>query len=440
MRAIRPPGDKSISHRVLLLAPLAHGASRLRGLLAAADVAATARALRKLGVALPEETGREVAETEREGTETGWEETEVIVHGPAVLRDAARALDCGNSGTTARLLTGLLVGAGVSATVDGDASLRSRPMDRVVYPLQAMGGRIRYLERPDRLPLRVEGRATGSLRPLRHRPRVASAQVKSALLLAGLAAGTRVEVLEPGRSRDHTERLLHAMGASIQFGVVGTGARVVLEATPTEALRPLDLRIPGDPSAAAFLIVAALLAGTSLRVEGVCLNPTRLGFLEVVEEMGAQVRIVPRADEAGEPVGDVEVRPRTRRPFSIGGERVPRLLDEVPALTMLAVRTPGTSVLRGAEELRFKESDRLALLARNLERMGVGCRELPDGLEIEGRTEPLEGMVVTDGDHRIAMAFGALSASPGTRISLDDEACASVSFPGFWDALRKVRS
>lgn len=416
-RAVRVPGDKSIAHRALLLASLAEGRSRLRGLPPSRDVAATAGALRALGVRVEE--GGDLA----------------AVHGPAAFRAPPAPLDCMNSGTTARLLTGLLVGAGVEAVLDGDASLRGRPMDRVVYPLQAMGGKVRYLESPDRLPIRVEARASGGLRPLRHRPRVASAQVKSALLLAGLASGTRVEVVEPGRSRDHTERMLSAMGAPIAFGPEGEGARARLDPADAPGLRPLDLRLPGDPSSAAFLLAAALLAGRPLRVEGMSLNPTRTAYLDVLEEMGVSVRRIPAGEEAGEPVGDVEARPAPLRAWSIDGGRVPRLLDEVPALAVLAVRAEGTSRLRGAAELRLKESDRLTRLRQGLEALGARCVERPDGLEIEGTPGRLAGRVATGGDHRIAMAFAALGAAPDVEATLDDPECVAVSFPDFWDRL-----
>lgn len=422
MRRIAPPGDKSISHRALLLAPLASGPSRLRGLLAAGDVQSTARALRALGVRIPELRGAEVE-----------------IRGPVPLRSPPDALDCGNSGTLARLLVGLLAGLGLAARLDGDPSLRSRPMDRVAYPLQAMGARISYLERPGRLPLLVEARASGSLRPLRHRLRVASAQVKSGLLLAGLAGRVRVEVVEPGRSRDHTERMLAAMGAPVTFRPEGAGARATLDPEGWDGrLRPLDLRVPGDPSSAAFLIAAALLVGRPIRVEGVLLNPTRTGFLEVLREMGARVEEEPTGEEAGEPVGDLVVRPGPLGPFDIGPEMVPRLVDEVPALAVLAARAAGVSRLAGAAELRVKESDRLAALAANLGALGVPCRELSDGLEVAGTEAPLEGTVVTGGDHRIAMAFGALAAAPGCRVQVDDTDCAALSYPRFWEDLRAV--
>lgn len=419
---VRPPGDKSISHRALLLAPLAAGTSRLRGLLDSADVRRTAAALRAVGAAVPAELGAEVG-----------------VEGPARFRDAGDPIDCGNSGTTARLFLGLAAGLGLEARLDGDASLRTRPMDRVVYPLQAMGARIDYEGRRGHLPVRLRARATGSLRTLRHRPKVASAQVKSCVLLAGLADRVAVEVREPGRSRDHTERLLRAMGAPIEFGPDGEGARAALEPRGWDGvLRPLDVRIPGDPSSAAFLGAAALLAGRGIRLEGVSLNPTRTGWLAVLRRMGVEVREEVRRREAGEPVGDLALEPAGLGAFEIGPAAVPGLLDEIPVLAVLAARAEGVSRLRGAAEARVKESDRLSLVARNLKRLGVRCREMPDGLEVEGRDGPLAGEVETGGDHRIAMAFAALGAEPGARIRVDDPGCVEVSFPGFWDALARV--
>ncbi|MFQ5689689.1 MAG: 3-phosphoshikimate 1-carboxyvinyltransferase [Gemmatimonadota bacterium] len=422
MLMIAPPGDKSLSHRALILSSLAHGSSRLRGLLPSSDVKATARVLRALGAELPESLRNEVS-----------------VEGPTVFHDAAEVLDCGNSGTTARLVLGLLAGMGVAATLTGDESLRGRPMDRVVYPLQAMGARIRYLDRPGRLPVRVERRASGALRSLRHRPRVASAQVKSALLLAGLGARVRTEIWEPGRSRDHTERMLSGMGAPVSSVEEEGGTRIVLDADGWEGeLSPLDWAVPGDPSSAAFLVSAALLGGLAIRVRGMSVNPTRMGFYEVVREMGAEVRVESVQETLGEPVGEITVSPGALRGFAIDPGRVPGLLDEIPVLAVLAARAKGRSRIRGAKELRVKESDRLELLASNLRALGVRIREFEDGLEIEGTAEPLTGTVRTGGDHRIAMAFGALGSAPSCRIAVDDPGCVDVSFPDFWPELRRM--
>lgn len=424
MRSVRPPGDKSISHRALILSALASGESRLRNVLQAADVDATARALRSLGAAIPERLGGEVR-----------------VQGPADLQDAPEPIDCGNSGTSVRLVLGLIAGSGVEALLDGDASLRGRPMDRIVYPLQAMGAKIRYLERRDRLPVHVLGRATGSLRPLKHRPRIASAQVKSGVLLAGLVDRVNVEVIEPGASRDHTERMLRAMGAPLTTEDHGAARHVRLLAGEPGwdgNLVPLDLDVPGDPSSAAFLIAAAVLTGRELRVEGVSLNSTRIGFVETLASAGLPIEVDPRGEAAGEPAGNLIVRRGRPAPFRIGPEEVPRLLDEIPVLSVLAARANGVTRIRGAAELRVKESDRLAVVAGNLRELGVECREYPDGLDVIGTTDPLEGSVTSAGDHRIAMAFGVLGLDPAARIVVDDRDCAAVSYPGFWHELESL--
>lgn len=421
--SVRPPGDKSISHRILMLAPLAEGTSRVGGLLDAADVRATGEAMRALGAEVPADWTGEVA-----------------LPGRAELQDEAGLLDCGNSGTTARILCGLVAGLGRAAVLDGDASLRARPMDRVVYPLRALGAEIHYREEEGRLPLELERRATGSLRPLTYTPRVASAQVKSSLLLAGLAAGVRIEVREPGRSRDHTERLLEAMGAPLAYGPEGQGARAALEAAGDDGhhrLEPLELRVPGDPSSAAFLAAAALLGAGPVRIEGVGLNPTRTGYLEVLRRMGGRIAVEERGRVAGEPVGDLVVRPSELEAFEIESSEVPRLLDEVPVLAVLAARARGTSSIRGAGELRVKETDRLGALASNLERLGVQCREREAGLEVEGDDGRLEGRVRTRGDHRVAMAFGVLAAA-GHDVEVDDPECVRVSYPGYWDDLDRL--
>ena len=304
------PGDKSIAHRFLILSSLAEGESILSGVPSSLDVASTISCLRALGATI-------------EDSEDGM----IRVPGPARWKAPSLALDCGNSGTTARLLTGLLAGLGIEAQLRGDSSLSERPMDRVVYPLQAMGARITYADRPDRLPLRVEGRATGGLRSLRYRPRVSSAQVRAALLLAALAGRTDLEIVDRLRPRDHTERILRAMGAPVVSERVGSGERIHLVADSWDGgLAPLRATVPGDVSSAAFLVVAALLAGRPLTIRGVGLNPTRAGFLRVVEEMGAGVEVCETGVQAGEPVGDITVRPSNLRPFVVHEALVPQLI------------------------------------------------------------------------------------------------------------------
>jgi len=421
---LRVPGDKSVAHRFLILATLAEGESILSNVPASLDVGSTISCLRDLGATV---------EDQGQGS--------FRVAGPSTWRSPDEPLDCGNSGTTARLLTGLIAGLGIEAEITGDSSLLLRPMDRVVYPLQAMGARISYAEQPDRLPVRLEARASGGLRKLRYRPRVSSAQVRAALLLAALAGRTDLEIIDRLRPRDHTERILRAMGVPVASELEGAGERILFPAASWDRdLAPLDAAVPGDLSSAAFLVVAALLTGRRASIRGVGTNPTRTGFLRVLAEMGAQVDLGETGTQAGEPIGDLTVTAPALRPFAVNESLVPQLIDEVPALVALASRVDGVSVIRGASELRVKESDRLALLASNLRAIGVRCEELSDGLRVHGSSAPLRGIVKTGGDHRIAMAFGALGVAPGCSVTVDDARCVDVSFPGFWDTLTEVTS
>ncbi|MBI4512971.1 MAG: 3-phosphoshikimate 1-carboxyvinyltransferase [Gemmatimonadetes bacterium] len=417
---VRVPGDKSISHRAFLLAPLATGASVVRGLNAGADVEATARALTALGAAVE------------------WDRTRGVAHlqGPASFRDPADVLDCANSGTTARLLLGMLAGLGRRATLTGDASLRRRPMDRVVDPLRAMGAVIAERGEPGRLPLAVE---SGATRPGIHASPVPSAQVKSALLLAGVCGGLPVSVSEPRASRDHTERMLRAMGAKVTAERRGDGHQVIFVPGPS-GLRPLEITIPGDFSSAVFWLVWMVLTGTARRltVWDVGLNPTRTGALAVLGRMGARLAVSRLRTEGAEPVGDVSVEAAPLRGTEITPEEAPGLLDEAPALAVAAARAEGLTVLRGARELRVKESDRIAVLVENLRAVGVEAEEMPDGFTIKGTTGPLSGRVRTYGDHRIAMALAVLGAQPGNAIELDDPGCVAISYRGFWEDLRRL--
>jgi 3-phosphoshikimate 1-carboxyvinyltransferase len=416
--SVTVPGDKSISHRALMIAALAPGRSTIEGLPQAGDVRSTAAALVAMGVGVdwPADSGR------------------AIVDPPAQWTMGALHLDCGNSGTSARLLSGLVAGLGLSARIDGDPSLRSRPMDRVVYPLQAMGARISYTEDDDRLPIELEARASGGLRVLRYRARIPSAQVKSALVLAALAEGVEFEMWEPGRSRDHTERLLAYLGVPLSFGPEEQGAHLRLESDGRSHLRTLDLRIPGDPSSAAFLLGAALLGERDLTVDDLLLNQTRTGFLDVLERMGAEIEIDVAADRAGEPVGSVSVAAGRYHGVRIGADLIPGLIDEIPLLAVLATRAIGETEISGAAELRLKESDRLAALAENLKAVGASVEERPDGLVIQGTPHLVpRGVIRTRGDHRIAMAFGSLAGVPGAEIVTDDRECVAVSYPTFWE-------
>jgi 3-phosphoshikimate 1-carboxyvinyltransferase len=411
---VRVPGDKSITHRSLLFAALARGPSHVGGALTSLDAKSTARVLRQLGVAIsPLREGQVVT---------------VVSRGR--LRAPDRTLDCGNSGTTTRLLLGLLAGHRFRATLTGDASLRRRPMRRVTTPLAEMGAR--FEERSgDGLPLTIRG---GALRPLRYAMPVSSAQIKSALLLAGLVGEVPVDLREPGgRSRDHTERMLRAFGYEV------TARDGWIEFRPGGRIEPFDIQVPGDPSSAAFLVGAAVLAEAGeLRVAGVGVNPTRTGFLRVLERMGAPVAVESDDVSFGEPVADLVARPARLEGTEVAAGEIPGLIDEIPLLAVVASRAAGETVFRDVAELRVKESDRLGLIAENLRAVGGRAEVRGDDLHVEGVAAPPRGRVRTAGDHRMAMAFAVLGALPGARVAVDDMACAAVSFPGFPRTLRRI--
>ena len=412
---VRVPGDKSITHRVLLCAALARGVSHIGGALTSFDARSSARVLRGLGA----------------GVSPLRQGVAVRVEGRGRFRRPRGVLDCGNSGTTARLLLGLLAAHPFSSTLTGDRSLRRRPMRRVTVPLSQMGARFTEAG-GDGLPLTVRG---GRLRPLEYRMPVSSAQIKSSLLLAGVAGSVEVSVHEPaGRSRDHTERLLRSFG----YTVDEDGGWVRL--APTGRITPFDIQVPGDPSSAAFPIGAAVLAeGGELRLAGVGLNPTRTGFLRVLDRMGARIDTESVAQQFGEPVGDLIARPSPLRATEIAAAEIPGLIDEIPMLAALATRASGTTVFREVGELRVKESDRLGLIAENLRRLGAGAAVSGNDLIVEGKAPPPRGRVTTEGDHRIAMAFAVLGTVEGARVSIDDLACAAVSYPGFPAMLKSIR-
>jgi 3-phosphoshikimate 1-carboxyvinyltransferase len=417
---LQVPGDKSITHRALILAALARGTSILTGLLPAEDAQTTARLLRSLGIAIPP-----IPADGSSITVTG--------HGLAGLSAPEEVLDCGNSGTTARLLLGVLAGAGVEATLTGDASLRARPMRRVTEPLSAMGARFEELGEPDRLPIRIAG---GELDEIDYNSPHSSAQVKSALLLAGLTSGVQVRVREPILSRDHTERMIRAMGVDLVTSHrPGEVASVVLN--PPEFLEPLRLTVPGDFSSAAFFLALGLLAPRGqVRIRGVGVNPTRAGLLDILRRMGGLVEEYGPCEICDEPVADLVASPARLIGTEVSAEEIPAMIDEIPVLAILAARAEGETTITGAEELRVKESDRIAALAENLRAIGVEVRELPDGLVVQGTDAPLAGKVKCFDDHRIAMAFGVLAALPGNEIEIDDPGIAGVSYPRFWDELR----
>jgi len=410
---VRVPGDKSISHRALFLGALARGTTRLRDLLTGADVRSTARILRQLGAHVgPLRPGSTVAV--RRGRP----------------RSSRGVLHCGNSGTTARLALGLIAGEGLRARLTGDASLRRRPMARVVDPLRAMGAKISD-GAGDRLPLTVH---RGGLHGITYASPVASAQVKSALLLAALAGRVPVTLTEPWRSRDHTERLFVHLGLDLRER---SGA---LRYEPSaDSPGGFELSIPGDISSAAFLVAAAILAeGGELLIERVGVNPTRTGVLAVLERMGAHVERLNLGAEGGEPVADLLVRPAALLGTEVGAGEIPSLVDEVPVLAALASRALGETVFRQVGELRVKESNRLELVAGNLRALGTAADVRGDDLFVQGGTQPPRGRVETAGDHRLAMAFAVLGTLPGADVRLSERASVAISYPGFFNALKGI--
>jgi 3-phosphoshikimate 1-carboxyvinyltransferase len=421
---ITVPGDKSLTQRALILASIASGTSSLRGLLFGGDAESTANALRAMGANIPP--------IPQDG---GAIEVEGVGLDGLATPDAP--LDLGNSGTGTRLLLGLLAGAGVGATLTGDTSLQSRPMKRVTAPLCAMGASFEFLEEQDRLPLTITSAA--GLSAVDWPSHVASAQVKSAILLAGLTGHTFVQVTEPRRSRDHSERMLNQLGVSVISHAVAGGWRVELRDPPAQ-IEAFDFAVPGDISSAAFVLSLAALGATQdvLTVEGVGLNPTRTAFLDVLRRMGVDLNIALRPDSGAEPVGTISAESADLRATVIAPDEVPRLIDELPLVAILGARAKGTTIIRDASELRTKESDRISALVENLRGLGVSVEEFADGLAVEGSWEPLSGRVKCFDDHRIAMAFGVLGAQPGNSIEIDDPDAASVSFPGFWKMLHHV--
>jgi 3-phosphoshikimate 1-carboxyvinyltransferase len=413
------PGDKSLTHRALMFAASAHGVSRLSGLLSGADCRSTAAVLRSLGCAIPE---------------IPTDGSEIVVRSEGIQRwtPPLEVLDCGNSGTTSRLMMGLLAARPFCSTLTGDESLRSRPMRRITEPLTAMGARVRELEQPDRLPVELCG---GTLSAFSHRSPKASAQIKSAVLLAGVSGRVPVSVWEPIQSRDHTERMLRALGVTVD-AASSDGGWLVSLGSPPEILPSFEMRVPGDPSSAAFFIALAVAAGGGeLLIRNVGLNPTRTGFFDTVRRMGGSVSLQDERMAGGEPVGDLLVRPGTLRGVEVGAAEVPSMIDELPLLAVLATRAEGETVVRGAEELRAKESDRISAVVGNLREIGAQAEELPDGFVITGTDAPLRGRVRTYHDHRIAMAFGVLGGLPGNELEIEDPEVVDVSFPGFWELI-----
>jgi 3-phosphoshikimate 1-carboxyvinyltransferase len=408
-----PPPDKSISHRALIFSSLAKGKSVIRNVLRAGDTMSTLSAMRSLGVDI-------------------LDDGDITVRGGGLrgLREPARHVECGNSGTTMRLLAGVLSGNPFFSVLSGDESLNARPMERVIRPLRLMGSHIMARSVDRYPPIAVRG---GRLKGIRYEMPVPSAQVKSAVLLAGLYAKGTTSVVESVKSRDHTERMLAAFGADLNT----EGLEVTVRGA--DELRGIEVTVPGDFSSAAFFIAAALTArGSDLILRGVGVNPSRTGFLDILERMGAEVEVLNETVVSGEAVADLHVSPSELRGVDIGPDMVPSMIDEFPVVCALAAQADGMTSITGAGELRVKESDRIRAMAEGLKQMGVRLEELEDGIRIEGGAKLKGAEVDSCGDHRVAMSFAvaALNAEGTTRIR--NAEAVDISFPGFFDLLRGV--
>lgn len=408
---ITPPPDKSISHRAFMLGALANGTTTVRNSLNSEDIKSTRSALTALGV-----------DIQKDG--------DIYRVLGLQIKEPIQVIDAGNSGTTARLICGILAGLDGIITLTGDSSLVQRPMARVIKPLELMGARF-MARKGGYLPLSIKG---GNLRGIFHPMEISSAQVKSALLLAGLKADGQTTVNEPSASRDHTERMLGYFGATLNL------SQKSVTINGGQKLEARDIIVPGDPSSAAFPIVwAAAVPGSEIIVHDVCLNTTRTGFLTVLERMGAHIERVNVQDRAGEPVGDIIVRGSELQGTTIAGDEIPSLIDEIPILVVAAALASGTTVITDAKELRVKETDRITALVQGLSRLGAQVEELDDGLIIKGQAQLSAGNISTFSDHRIAMSFFILSMASGIDIHLDNSECVNISYPTFFTDMEKLK-
>ena len=408
---ITPPPDKSISHRAFMLGALADGTTTIRNSLNSEDIKSTRSALAALGV-----------DIQKDG--------DIYRVKGSQIKEPIQVIDAGNSGTTARLICGILAGLDGIITLTGDSSLVQRPMARVIKPLELMGARF-MARKGGYLPLSIKG---GSLRGIFHPMEISSAQVKSALLLAGLKADGQTTVNEPSPSRDHTERMLGYFGATLSLSQKSVTIK------GGQKLEARDIIVPGDPSSAAFPIVwAAAVPGSEIIVRDVCLNTTRTGFLAVLERMGAQIERGNVQVRAGEPVGDLIVRGSELKGTTIAGDEIPSLIDEIPILVAAAALASGTTVITDAKELRVKETDRITAMAQGLSRLGAHVEELDDGLIVKGLSQLSAGNISTFSDHRIAMSFFILSRASGIDIRLDNSECVNISYPTFFTDMERLK-
>jgi 3-phosphoshikimate 1-carboxyvinyltransferase len=411
------PGDKSISHRAIMFASLAEGTSRVRGLLRGEDCLATLHSFQQLGVAVDDKDDDELM---------------ITGHGHQGMCEPQDIIDCGNSGTTMRLLSGILVAQPFFSVLTGDTYLRRRPMKRIVQPLTAMGADIRGREQGTKAPLAISG---GGLHPHVYNSPIASAQVKSAVLLAGMQLTGTTTVHEPSLSRDHSERMLRYFGADLVS--FRGGARVT---GPTQ-LQAREVVVPGDISSAAFFLVAALIVpGSELLLKNVGVNPTRSGVIDILRSMGGNIELLNERELTGEPVADLLVKSGPLKGIDIGGELIPRAIDEFPVISVAAALAEGDTRIRDAAELRVKETDRIAAMTENLKLLGGTVEARPDGMWIRGGEGFSGGQVTSCGDHRIAMSMGVAALRAKDKVRIQDTACTATSFPGFWELLARCRS
>lgn len=408
-------GDKSISHRAAMIGALAQGRTEISNFLAGADCLSTVNCFQRMGVDY-----------------TGIGADKVTVEGVGLmgLKEPAEILDVGNSGTTLRLMLGILAGQSFFAAVTGDESIIKRPMRRVTEPLKEMGASIWGRDNENLAPLAIKG---GFVKPIRFVSPVASAQVKSAILLAGLYARGTTSIWEPEKSRDHTERMLRYFGAEVDVN----GLAVKVAGQPD--LRARTVIVPGDISSAAFFLVAgAIVPGARIIVKGVGVNPTRDGIIEVLQAMGADLRVFNQREQTGEPVADIEVRGRALKGTEINGGLIPRLIDEIPVLAVAAAAAEGVTEIKDAAELKVKETNRISTVIRELSKFGVAIEELPDGMRIYGSRQFYGATCESHGDHRIAMAMAVAGLVAEGRTTIHNSECVDVSFPGFEKTLMSI--
>ncbi|MFQ5933954.1 MAG: 3-phosphoshikimate 1-carboxyvinyltransferase [Dehalococcoidia bacterium] len=423
--AVEPPGDKSISHRALILNSIAGGLAEAYNCPPSADILATVDCLKALGVNLRLDPDPE------EGTAKKGLRVKVTGRGIECLSEPDRVLDAGNSGTTMRLLTGLLSAAPFFSVISGDSSLNSRPMERLVKPLRLMGAEIWGREGGNRAPLSIQG---GRLSGIEYSLPVASAQIKSALIIAGLCAQGDSIIHQPASSRDHTERMVQAMGASLTL----EDTTITVRPGPLSAV---DAQIPGDISSAAYWLVAgAIHPDSRVKVVNTGVNPTRTGVIEVLRGMGARVMVGEPSIVGGEPVADISVESSQLESVEVKGDLIPRIIDELPLVALAATQARGTTEIRDAGELRVKESDRIQTTVQELKRLGADIEELPDGMKIRGPT-PLQGTRCNSrGDHRLAMTLGVAGLIAKGETTIEGAEAVNISYPGFWNELERLKT